>query len=100
MTFSFKVKLYSLIGLAVMFQGQAHALQSSQLEKFYQNYKKGNYQKAIEVLERKESEKNNEEIKSYLLGLSYSRLQEYDKAIKYFEIAIKEKNQNIDIQYE
>ncbi len=79
---------------------------SSSVDDYYLHFKAGQYEKAIEVLETS-SENNsvnnstsNNPSKSYLKGLAYSRLQEYDKAIAQFEIAIREKSDTKDLYYE
>jgi tetratricopeptide (TPR) repeat protein len=97
---SYKAKLCSIMGTGIiLIMNSASASETSNLDNFYLNFKQGHYQKAVEVLEKTDADKADG-VKSYLLGLSYSRLQEYDKAIVHFEKAIKEKNSNKDIQYE
>lgn len=67
-------------------------------EEFYKNFKAGQYPKALEALNNmKDSTLGT---KSYLQGLTYSKMQEYDKAAASFEIAIREKNNNSDLYYE
>lgn len=74
--------------------------QSPSLTEFNQFFKSGQYSKALAALEKNNSKDFVLGQKSYLEGLCYSKLQEYDKAIKSFETAIKEKNENADLQYE
>lgn len=85
--------------LALMISFNLHA-ESSALNEFNQLYKSGEYLKAISVLEKMDANENTLGKKAYLTGLSFSKLQEYDKAIQQFELAIKEKNENNDLQYE
>lgn len=73
----------------------ASPLHASSLEEFYKFFKSGQYPKAIESLSH-----SNEAGKSYFLGLSYSRMQEYDKAVIQFQQAINEKNTSQDLYYE
>ncbi len=67
---------------------------------FNKFYKSGQYSKALETLEKNNLIQFDEGEKSYWEGLCYSKLQEYDKAITQFEIALKNKNQNNDLSYE
>lgn len=90
--------LKTQVFFAGIFLLSSNSFANSSLEEFYKLFKSGQYPKALEVLE-----KNNEQAtstKAYLLGLSYSRLQEYDKATAQFAIAIKENNQSADLYYE
>lgn len=74
-------------------------LSASTIEEFYKYFKSGQYPKAIESLGQLDS--NDAKIsKSYLMGLSYSRMQEYDQAIAQFQKAINENNMSADLYYE
>lgn len=75
-------------------------VQASSMEEFYKYFKNGQYPKALSELEKMDVKTNSLSSKAYLSGLSYSRMQEYDKAIAQFEIAIKEKNTSADLYYE
>lgn len=68
------------------------------VEDYYLNFKAGNYSKAASAIENAELSGNLS--KSYMLGLAYARMQEYDKAIAQFEKAISEKNDSKDLHYE
>lgn len=70
------------------------------LEAFNQFFKSGQYTKAIEALKDIPESESVAGQKNYLLALSYSKLQEYDKAITHFERALKENNASVDLQYE
>jgi hypothetical protein len=70
------------------------------LEEFYQYFQSGQYPKALSALEKIHVDENSLSSKAYLSGLSYSRMQEYDKASAQFEIAIKYKNDSVDLYYE
>ena len=59
-------------------------------------FNEGNYEQAIKILEKDPTIKNQ----SYHLGICYSRLQEFDKAIPLLAKSIKEKNITPDIYYE
>lgn len=87
------------ISLAALISFNLQA-QSTALTEFKQYFKNGQYTKAITALENLDPNENALGEKSYLLGLSYSKLQEFDKAINHFEVAIKAKNQNADLYYE
>ena len=69
------------------------------LEDFFVNFKQGNYPAAAAILEKLNTTDSSES-RSYLLGLTYARMQEYDKAIAAFEKAINEKNTSKDLHYE
>lgn len=77
-------------------------LQASTLEEFYGHYKNAQYAQAIETLEKIDSKDHTLTIslRAYLKGLSFAKIQEYDKAIIQFELAIKENNESIDLHYE
>lgn len=71
--------------------------QTNNLGEFFKYFKDGNYPKAVEILN---SVPEGESNKSYLLGLTYARMQEYDKAQIYLTKAIEEKNNAQDLYYE
>lgn len=73
---------------------------ANSLEEFFKLFKSGQYPKALSALESIPPANNPLVSKAYLAGLSYSRMQEYDKAIAQFEIAIREKNNSTDLYYE
>lgn len=73
---------------------------SSYLDEFYQHFKNGQYKKALLSLDKIQVDESNASSKAYLAGLSFSRLQQYDKAITQFEIAIQKNNDSKDLQYE
>lgn len=75
-------------------------VQAGSLEEFYKHFKSGHYPKALSELESIPASENPLSSKAYLAGLSYSRMQEYDKAITQFGIAIREKNTSTDLYYE
>jgi tetratricopeptide (TPR) repeat protein len=74
--------------------------QSSSLNEFNQFFKSGQYIKALSALEKSNSKDFVLGQRAYLEGICYSKLQEFDKAIRSFETAINEKNENTDLQYE
>ncbi len=96
MTLNRLIKMTTPLALVLM----SSALQASTVEEFYKLFRSGHYPKALEALQTLPAEKNKLGIKNYLEGLSYSRLQEYDKAILSFEAAIKDNNDSIDLYYE
>lgn len=73
---------------------------SPALVEFNQLYKSGKYINAIDFLNKLESRETLNGQKHYLIALCYSKIQEYDKAIINFELAIKENNSKEDLYYE
>lgn len=90
-------RLVLFLALILTFNAKA---EKNYLEEFYTQFKTGKYQKAIDALEKLSVEQNSLSSKYYLTALSYARLQEYDKAIPFFEKAIAEKSEAKDIYYE
>jgi tetratricopeptide (TPR) repeat protein len=86
--------------LAMSFIFASLKLEASTLKEFYIHFKNGQYPKAIETLDKIELKDNSLSSKAYLKGICFSKLQEFDQAIKEFEIAIKEKNSSNDLYYE
>lgn len=76
------------------------SVQANSLEEFYKLYKKGQYQEALQALEKVTAMENSLSTKAYLSGLSYSKMQEYDKAVAQFTVAIEQKNNSHDLFYE
>ena len=74
--------------------------QSISLIEFNNYFKSGQYSKALIILGKNNLIQFDLGEKSYLEGLCYAKLQEYDKAISKFEIAIKNENKNSDLDYE
>jgi tetratricopeptide (TPR) repeat protein len=67
---------------------------------FNSYYKMGQYNKALIALEQLDSKNFTNGQLAYLQGLCFSKLQEFDLAIKSFEKAVSLKNENEDLQYE
>ncbi len=78
----------------------SHSVYANSLEEFYKRYKSGQYPQALEALEKISVENNSLSSKAYLSGLSYSKMQEYDKAVVEFAKAIELKNESSDLFYE
>jgi len=74
--------------------------QSPAMGDFKQFYKNGQYAKAIVALEKIENTETANGEKYYLLGECYSKLQEFDKAIVNYDLAIKDGNTHEDIYYQ
>lgn len=74
--------------------------EGSPTSEFNQFFSKGEYKKAIAALEKQKDTENVLGQKDYLEGLCYSKLQEYDNAVKSFEKAIAANNTNNDLYYE
>lgn len=83
---------------AMTLSSLAHAGPS--LDEFYKLFKSGQYPKALEAIKSIQVSEDVRSSKSYLTGLTYSCMQEYDKAISQFELAIREKNDIADLYYE
>lgn len=96
MAFSSKAKFCLVVATTII---SLESVFAAGLEEFYLNFKQGNYLKAAAVLEKLD-QSSASNTHSYLLGLTYARLQEYDKAIIQFEKAIAEKNNSKDLYYE
>jgi tetratricopeptide (TPR) repeat protein len=73
---------------------------SPTLNEFNQFFNVGQYSKAVIALEKTSENEFVAGQRAYLLGICYSKLQEFDKSIKSFEMAIKNNNKNPDLQYE
>lgn len=75
-------------------------LYANSLEESYKYFQNGQYPQALAALEKVHVDNSAISSKAYLAGLTYSRMQEYDKAILQFELAIREKNESADLYYE
>ncbi|MBF0363147.1 MAG: hypothetical protein HQK49_19150 [Oligoflexia bacterium] len=76
---------------------------SSEIITALELYKKGAYAQAIKNLDMiliKDKKLNKDGKIDYLKGICYSKLQEFDNAAKYLELAIKKENESKDIYYE
>jgi tetratricopeptide (TPR) repeat protein len=93
-------KKYFKSGLLMLALLPVHLSANENLVEFYKFFKTGQYTSALKSLESLSVNQNSLSNKEYLKGLSYSRLQEYDKAAIAFKKAIDNGNSNIDIQYE
>lgn len=93
-------RLLYKIAAPAMLALMSSSLHASSLDEFYQYFKSGQYNKALHALDKIQVDNSNESSKAYLAGLSFSRLQRYDKAIFHFEKAIKENNDSPDLFYE
>lgn len=76
------------------------SLKAESIEDFYRAFKVSKYSEAQKIIEKINFETNKENTKHYLLALTYSRLQEFDKAIVEFEKAISMGNDAKDLHYE
>lgn len=91
-----KVKL-SFLACAFLSTSYIHA---QNIEDFYKSFKTSNYRQALSTLELIQFAEDKISTKYYLEGLTYSRLQEFDKAIASFEKAVQLKNDAPDLYYE
>ncbi len=94
-----RIKLRTLVPAALLLM-VSQAAKANSLEEFYKFFKSGHYPQALESLNKLSVEENSISSKAYLSGLSYSKMQEYDKAAAQFAIAIENKNESIDLYYE
>lgn len=76
------------------------SINANSLEEFQKQFKDGKYTQALIALEALPYAYNPLASKAYLTGITYSKMQEYDKAIVQFELAIRENNKNSDLYYE
>lgn len=75
-------------------------LHAETIEDFYRAFKASKYSEAQKLIEKITFDPNKENTKHYLLGLTHSRLQEFDKAISEFEKAKSLGNDAQDLHYE
>ncbi len=68
--------------------------------RFYQLYKVGEYQKALDELLSLEKTKKGEAEKNYLIGLCLKGLQRHEEAVVFFKRSIAQGFRNIDLFYE
>jgi hypothetical protein len=90
----------SLLLLFVILSSNNAFANANSLEEFYGLYKKGQYEKAIDSLNKLTIDQNSEASKYYLTGISYARLQEFDKAADNFALAIEKGHDAKDMYYE
>lgn len=90
-----KLLLLSLLSYSLFAQG---------LQSIYQEFENANYEDVIEKLNEEQYKKRKDQkylgVRSYLLGVSHARLQDFELAIKYFKDALKNKNDAKEIYYE
>ena len=92
-------KVNSLLLLSLLLSTQVIA-SSSRMKQALEDFKKGSYQKVITEIKNVKGNKNTIKVKSYILALSYNKLQEFELAIKNFKISIKLGQDAKDIYYE
>lgn len=90
----------SLLFLVLFISSQSVWANNNPLEEFYSLYKKGQYDKAIDSLNKLTIDQNSEASKFYLTGISYARLQDFDKAADNLSMAIERGHDAKDIYYE
>lgn len=91
-----KIKWGMLFFAFVSFNLKAESPSETQFNTYF---KSGEYEEALVFLTKVNSTDFEAGQKSYLEGLTYSMLQDFDKSIKSFEKAISEHNQKPDLQY-
>lgn len=83
-------------GLCLMHSVSTFAMPAN-VTQFYQLFKSGDYDKALVEIEKIKIDDRSIGFKFYLKGITYSKVQEYEKAKKAFEEALKYK---IDLEEE
>ncbi len=73
---------------------------ATDLEDFYVYFKTGKYQKAVEALQLIRGTRSFESTRSYLMALCFKNMQQYDKAIAFFKLAIRDGNSSKDLFFE
>ena len=86
----------------ILFAGQsfAQARNTKHFSRFYQLYKVGEYQKAIDEILNLDKQSNLEAEKNYLIGLCLKSLQRHDEAVVFFKRSIQKGYRNVDAFYE
>lgn len=93
------MKLTPLV-LGLLFSTTTLAQTPEQFIEVYKKFKLGSYAEVAQTLEQMKENKKTDGTRYYLLGISYSRLQQYDKAAFYLSKAILNKNETEDVYYE
>ncbi|MBC99508.1 MAG: hypothetical protein CME63_17320 [Halobacteriovoraceae bacterium] len=80
---------------------QSHIkLNSKHFTRFYQLYKVGEYQQAIDELLSIAKDNRIEAERNYLIGLCLKSLQRHDEAVVFFKRSISQGYRNVDLFYE
>ncbi len=90
------MKISTLLCSTIFLLSLNTSAQTNKLTEVFKLFKKGDYTQTIKLL--KNTKKSSE--KFYLLAISYNRLQEFDKSIRFFKLAIKMKSSSKDLYYE
>jgi tetratricopeptide (TPR) repeat protein len=98
--FSNNFNFYKFLPPLTIFLSLNLYAQNPALVEYNQFFKSGQYSKAISSLLKLAPNETLDGQKNFLIALSFSKLQEYDKAITHFDLAIKEHNTNEDLYYE
>lgn len=93
-------KLNSLLFFSLLITNSTFANSSDKMKNALEDYKSGSYRKVVTELKDYQVNEKTLATKSYLLALSYNKLQEYDTALKHFKIALRNKSKADDIYYE
>ncbi len=93
-------KAYTFLFIACCGVLSSNLFAEQHLEEYYRLFKTSNYSKALKVLAGTDFATEKLSTKHYLLGITHSRLQEFDRAIINFEKAIQLKTDAQDIYYE
>lgn len=85
---------------AILLTGAAFAQTPKEFTNIYSSFTEGAYVEVIEGLKQIKDSKETLGLKYYLFGVSYARLQEFDKASYYLAMALKAGNKSEDLYYE
>lgn len=97
------VKIILLLStMTIIFPSRAISIKENEdlLAQSYKSFKLGEYQKALDSLEKVSGETKIESSKSYFQGLCFNRLKKYNEAINSFEKAQSLNHPAEDIDYE
>jgi tetratricopeptide (TPR) repeat protein len=70
------------------------------LDEYNLLFKKGEYENAIQALEKIPKDSISSGERYYYLGITYNKLQTYDKSVKNFKLSLSEKYSTSDLYYE
>lgn len=86
--------------IALLLSQASYAQTPKEFANVYTSFTNGAYVEVIEGLKRIKENSQTRGLKFYLLGVSYARLQEFDKAAYYLAFALKAGNKAEDLYYE
>lgn len=93
------MKLHTFV-IALLLTHVSYAQTPKEFADVYASFTNGAYVEVIDGLKKIKENKETKGLKYYLLGVSYARLQEFDKAAYYLASALKAGNKAEDLYYE